>query len=122
MSDRILYLALGVSVLGLLILTYVSEVIEPPVSRIGDINSNSIGKDLRVQGSVSGLHRFKGGSVLLTVADGTGNISVYLDYSMAMSMPNISKARVLDVVGEIDEYEGALELKPKRSNGVRVLS
>jgi len=122
MSDRIVYIALGFSVLGLLILTYVSEVVDAPLSRIGDINSNSIGRDLRVRGRVSGVHTFKGGSVMLTVADATGNISVYLDYSQAKSVPNITKAKQLEVFGEIDEYNGALELKPKRYNGVKVLS
>lgn len=122
MSDKVLYLAFCISIIGLLILTYVSEVLNPPVSGIGDINTNSIGRNLHVTGNVSRIHEFKGGSIILTVKDSTGEIDVYLDYYTAKSMPGILEAKEVDVIGEVDEYKGRLEIKPKESNWIRVIS
>jgi RecJ-like exonuclease len=122
MSDKIIYLALGLSVFGLLLLTYASLVMEPPLSQIGSINTNSIGKSLHVRGSVLDVHKFKGGSLAVTVGDGTGNISVYVDYATAKAMPKIAEAKKLDVVGEIDQYQGALEMKPSASDAVFIIS
>jgi len=122
MTDKILYIALCISIVGLLILTYVSEILEPPISRIGDINTNSLGKNLHVRGNVSRIHEFKGGSIILTIRDNTGEVDVYLDYYIAKSMPEILKAKEVDVIGELDEYEGRLEIIPKKSNWIRIIS
>lgn len=122
MGNKVLYLAFCISIIGLLILTYVSEVLNPPVSMIGDINTNSLGRNLHVRGNVSRTHEFKGGSIILTVKDSTGEIDVYLDYYTAKSMPGILEAKEVDVIGEVDEYKGRLEIKPKESNWIRVIS
>jgi RecJ-like exonuclease len=122
MSDKIIYVALGLSVFGLLLLSYASLVIEPPLSHIGSINTNSIGKSLHVQGRVLDVYKFKGGSLTVTVGDDTGNISVYVDYATAKALPKVAAAKKLDVVGEIDQYRGALEMKPGGPDAVRILS
>ncbi|MBN2251951.1 MAG: hypothetical protein JW724_07755 [Candidatus Altiarchaeota archaeon] len=121
MSDKIVYVALGISLIGLLLLTYASEVMRPPLSSIGDIDTNSIGKLLHVQGNVSRVHEFSGGSAVLTVSDGSREIDVYLDYYIAKSMPEALKAKEIEVVGEVDEYEGRLEIKPKKSSWVSII-
>jgi DNA/RNA endonuclease YhcR with UshA esterase domain len=121
MTDKIIYIALCISILGLLILTYVSEVIEPPVSSIRDINANSVGKNLHVIGKVSEAHSFSGGSAVLTIDDGTGKIDAYVGYSTAKSMPGILKAKTVSVTGEIDEYKGSLEIKADKPDSVRII-
>jgi DNA/RNA endonuclease YhcR with UshA esterase domain len=122
MAEKTLYLALCISITGLLILTYASSILEPPLSRIGSINSNSIGKNLHVAGDVSGVHKFKGGSILLTLGDATGKIDVYVGYSAATSMPSLAKAKRLEVIGEVDEYEGRLEIKPEKPGSLKIIS
>jgi len=122
MAEDIFYVALGVSVAGLLILAYVSCILEPPLCRIGDIDSNSIGKALHVRGMVSSIHRFEGGSAILALKDGSGEIDVYIDYSTVKANPRILEAKVIDLVGEVDEYQGRLELKPLNHKAVSILS
>lgn len=122
MNDSILQLSLIVSVFGLFLFAYVSEVFEPPLSKTGSVNPLSLGRVLRVQGNVSDVHVFKGGSVVLSLDDGSGKVRVYLSYAVAEAFPNISKVSRLEVVGEVDEYQGLLEIKPKKPNQVRVLS
>ena len=122
MTDRIIYVALVISVLGLVLLTYVSMVYDPPVSRIGSIDTGSVGKSLHVRGKVSGVHEFKGGSMVLTLDDGSGKLQVYASYSVAKALPGLLKAKELDVVGVVDEYDGILEIKPEGPEQLNVLS
>ena len=122
MSDKVLYIALVVSVLGLLILAYASEILEPPISKISGIGSNSVSKQVHVRGSVSKVTKFKGGSSSLIMSDDTGSISVYLEYSVSQARPDALNASVIDVIGELDEYAGSLEIKPSNPNSIKVVS
>ncbi len=122
MSGRIVYVALGVSVLGLLIFTYASMVMEPPVSKIGVLGSGSIGRQVHVRGNVSEVYKFKGGSVTFSVDDGSGVIDVFVSYYMANATSRVVKGCGVDVIGELDEYKGALEVKPKNADSVRIVS
>jgi DNA/RNA endonuclease YhcR with UshA esterase domain len=120
MSDKILYVALGVSVLGLLIFTYASMLLEPPLSKIGALDTTSIGKQVHVQGLVSGVHTFKGGSVTVSIGDGSGDIDVFMGPGLANSTAPIAKGNILEVIGELDEYDGKLEIKPKNAGSMKV--
>jgi DNA/RNA endonuclease YhcR with UshA esterase domain len=122
MTDKIIYVALGVSVLGLLIFTYASMLLEPPLSKIGALDSNSIGKAVHVQGLVSDVHAFKGGSITVSINDGSGNIDVFAGYYMTNSTAPIAKGNILEVVGELDEYQGKLEIKPKNADSMKVFT
>jgi DNA/RNA endonuclease YhcR with UshA esterase domain len=122
MTDKIIYIALGVSVLGLLIFTYASMLMEPPLSKIGALGTNSIGKQVHVQGLVSNVHAFKGGSITASISDGSGDIDVFVSYYMANSTAPIAKGNILEVVGELDEYQGKLEIKPKSAESMKVFS
>ena len=122
MTDKIIYVALGVSVLGLLIFTYASILLEPPLSKINALDSNSIGKQIHVQGLVSEVHKFKGGSITVSINDGSGDIDVFVSYYMSNSTAPLAKGKILEVVGELDEYQGKLEIKPKNADSMKVFS
>jgi len=122
MSDRMLYVALCVSVLGLFILTYASVLMEPPLSKIGVLDSNSIGKQVHVQGVVLNVHRFSGGSLVISIADGSGEIDVYVSSSFSDMIPLPGKDDVVEVIGELGEYMGKLEVVPKNAESIRVFT
>jgi DNA/RNA endonuclease YhcR with UshA esterase domain len=122
MTDKIIYIALGVSVLGLLIFTYASMLMEPPLSKIAALDSNSIGKQVHVQGLVSDVHTFKGGSISVLINDGSGDIDVFVSYYLANSTAPIAKGNILEVIGELDEYQGKLEIKPKNADSMKIFS
>jgi DNA/RNA endonuclease YhcR with UshA esterase domain len=122
MTGRIIYVALGVSVLGLLIFTYASMLLEPPLSKIGALGTTFIGKQVHVQGLVSNVHKFKGGSVTVSIGDGSGDIDVFMGPRLANSTALIAKGNILKVIGELDEYDGKLEIKPKNADSVRIVS
>lgn len=109
MGETPLYVAAGISILGLLILAYVSETLEPPVSEIGQITTNDLGKNVHIRGIVTDVHEFKGGSKPLMVDDATGSVEVYLPYSTATGIDGEPKDSI-DVLGTVQVYRGKLEI------------
>ncbi len=111
MSDRLLYIAFAASVLGVIGLTYGLAGIKPPLSPIDSVSTNDLGSNIRIQGVVSSVHEFSGGSLMLSLDDGSGVIDVYLPYNTALSLnsTSIGKRRI-DVVGTVQVYKGRLEV------------
>lgn len=104
------YLALGISITGLLILAFASESLNPPISKIEQIDTNSLGKNVHIQGNISRIHRFGGGSILLVIDDGTGEIDVYMPYRIAQDIADFTNSSGIDVIGEVTIYKGKTEL------------
>jgi len=123
MKENILHISLVISIIGLLILTYASTILKPPLSEIGNIKTNFLGKNVHIQGDIIKIHKFKGGSIILKVRDSTGEIDVYLRYSIAKSKEDVlDKNKKIDVIGEVELYEGRLEVVPNNLDCVKVLS
>ncbi len=122
MTENILYISLTVSIIGLLILTYASTVLEPPLSKTGDIDTNSLGKNIHIRGEIARIHKFKGGSIILTVQDSSGEIDVYLTYNIAMSRADIlTEGNRIDVIGEVEIYKGRVEIVPKNPDCIKLM-
>jgi DNA/RNA endonuclease YhcR with UshA esterase domain len=106
-----LYLALAVSVFGLLLIAYVSPSVKPPVASVSDVSPSSVEKAVRVWGKVTSAKVFKGGSVLITLSDGAGSLDVYVPYSVSGSLRNMSlTGRFVEAQGTVQLYNGKLEL------------
>jgi DNA/RNA endonuclease YhcR with UshA esterase domain len=95
---------------------------EPPLSKIGALDPNSIGKQVHIQGVASNVHRFEGGSISISIHDGSGEIDVFVSYLFSNKTAQIAKDDVVEVIGELDEYNGKLEVKPKNADCVRVFT
>jgi len=119
---KITYLALITAVVGLIILTYASERVNPPKASISDLTQADVGKSVRVEGTVESIHFFKGGSALLTLASGDSRIGVYLPYKVSVSANASSlKGLTVDAVGTVNVYDGQLELVVEDSKRLRIL-
>lgn len=114
-----LHLSLVISISGLLILTFASENLEPPLSEINQINTNSLGKNVHLRGNISGIHEFKGGSMLLVLEDSTGSIDVYLPYNVAMEIDLVNSTE-LEIIGSVEIYKGKLEIIIENIDGMWV--
>jgi DNA/RNA endonuclease YhcR with UshA esterase domain len=121
MADGMLQLALGVSIVGLLIIAFVSPSLSPPLSSIGEIDASSIERAVRVEGNVSGQRAFKGGSLMLTLTDGGSSLDVYLPPAAAAPL-NGSRlmGRMVEASGTVQVFKGRLELAVEDPRGVRL--
>ena len=121
MESKFLYLSLLLSITGLLILAYTTETIEPPLSKIADVQSYALGKNAHLKGNITRTHRFEGGSMVLTVGDGTGEIKVYLPYTTASRFRDTLRVNTcIDLVGVVELYGGTLEVVVEKNNALRV--
>ncbi|MBD3415620.1 MAG: hypothetical protein GF416_00615 [Candidatus Altiarchaeales archaeon] len=96
---------------GLLLIAFISPSVNPPMSSISEISSSSLEKRVRVSGLVSDVHRFDGGSMLLTVEDDGGEIDVYLSYSVAGEFEDFDlEGCEAEFTGDVKLYRGRLEV------------
>ncbi|MDD5111489.1 MAG: exodeoxyribonuclease VII large subunit [Candidatus Altiarchaeota archaeon] len=122
MGDVVLRLALCTSIVGLMVLAVVSESLEPPYSMLRDVSTGSVGKNVRIAGTLSGIHAFKGGSLLLTLADGNGSVDVFVPYSAARNLGfKPSAGQSIDVIGSVEIYNGRLEISVEEPARIRLV-
>jgi len=111
MTDRMLYLALAVSVFGLLLIAFISPSIRPPLSKVSDVGASSLERVVRVEGNVSQIHTFKGGSMLLTLAEGGRTLDAYLLPAVASNFnDSVKVGSTAGVMGTVQLYDGRLEV------------
>ncbi len=121
MADRMLYLACVVSIAGILLIAFVSPSIRPPLSQLRDVTGSSLEKAVRVEGTVSRLHTFTGGSVMMTLSDDDASMDVYLPYDVAASLGEDELVnRTVEVLGVVQLYNGRLELVVEKPGNVVV--
>ena len=120
MGDGMLYAAFLVSVFGLLLVTFISPSIQPPLSSVSDVSSASLETVVRLEGNASKTHRFRGGSMVFVLSGGGSSVDVYLPYAAASELGNVSfDGRFVEVTGTIQVYEGRLEVVADRPGAVR---
>lgn len=122
MGDWVLHIALCTSIFGLGLLTLASEFLEPPYSKIESINTGFIGKSVHLAGEVSGIHKFKGGSLLIKLSDGNNSVDIFLPYPVP-SQINFEPAlnQSIDLIGVVEVYDGRLEVAVEKQSNVRLI-
>lgn len=111
MADRFLYVALAVSLIGILTIAYVSPSIRPPLVDVCDVSAASLEKRVRFVGQVHRTHTFKGGSVIMDVADGGCALDVYVTRPAALELDAASlNGSIVEVAGDVRLYRGRLEV------------
>lgn len=111
MTGKLYMLSAATSILGLLLLTFTSNQVSPPLSSIGDVSTDFLDENMRVKGRVCRLHEFDGGSMIITLCDNKDELDVYLPYDVALQVNSTSlESREIDVVGAVEVYKGRLEL------------
>jgi DNA/RNA endonuclease YhcR with UshA esterase domain len=113
MNDKLLYVAIITSISGLMLLTYAGSVLEPGLVEIGGIDNGYLYKNVHVRGEVTDLKKFNTGSILLTISDKTGSISVFIYCTDAekLNIGDVSEGKRVDVTGTVELYEDELEIK-----------
>ncbi len=100
-----LRLALICSLAGIIALFFISENIEINEKNIDEINKDNVGEDVRIKGIVS-KSTDKGKIILLDIIQPeTITIVLFKDHDF-----NISTGTKVEITGEIDEFNGKIEI------------
>jgi len=101
----LLRLALICSLVGIIALFFISENMEIKEKNINEINKDNIGEDIKIKGIVS-KSTDKGKIILLDIVQPeTVTVVLFKDSDF-----NISTGTKVEITGEIDEFNGQLEI------------
>jgi len=101
----LLKLALICSLIGIIALFFISENMEIKEKNIDEINKDNIGEDVRIKGIVSKSTN-EGKIILLDIVQPeTITVVLFKDSDF-----NISTGTKVEITGEIDEFNGKMEI------------
>lgn len=107
MQDKLLKACFLVSLFGILLLLFLSEVMQPPLTEISSINKNILGKSLSLLGSVVSEKNMGDFKVLELCGNSSACISVILN---SKDKNNFTGKDII-VVGKLAEYKNELQIE-----------
>ena len=116
MNSRLLiYLSLASSVIGLVMVYIAADNIQLPAVLIGKIVYDDIGKNVKVCGEVDSFSVSKSKHVFFDIVDSSGRINAVVFNSSAEKLQaySLKDDDAICVLGQVDEYDGRLEILPK---------
>lgn len=122
----VLVIATVTSFAGVLGLYFYSCSIDAITLRIGDIGVGDVGTIVRTKGYVVDHRITSNGDLILTLADyeDSSTITAYIPENVYSSIEDknaILPGASVEVVGEVQEYQGEMEIVVNSSDGVRIL-
>lgn len=100
-------LAFLTAVLGISLLLFLSNSLEPRLVKISDINDNLLEQHVKIQGNVTSFKTY-GNFVVFSLEDESGNIPVIV-YNLEGNLTG----RV-EIIGKVKEYKGKLEIEANK--------
>jgi DNA/RNA endonuclease YhcR with UshA esterase domain len=104
-ENKLLKISLVFSLLGILVILYISETVSPPLTKIVDITKEKIDEKVKIQGVLISIINTKTISIL-NIEDHTGKINVILFENKT----NLQKNQKVEVLGTITEYKDHIEI------------
>ena len=104
-EKSLLRLAILCSIIGLLILIFVSNTIEPQKLKIKDITKEHVGQAIKTQGTISSIQTIDE-LTILEITDKTSKIKV-----IAFANTTLSKNNNIEIEGIVKEYKDELEIE-----------
>jgi aspartyl/asparaginyl-tRNA synthetase len=114
-NQTLLKISFIVSILGILILLFISENIEPVQVKIKDITDLRLNQKVRITGQIIGIKTYQKSSFqIITINDSMAKIDVTLDKPL-----NLTKNQTIIVTGKITEYKTNLQIQADK---IQILS
>ena len=112
LMERLLQVSLVISLLGILLLTYISVSYEPQLYSIHNLNSENINQKVKINGQITGIKEYKDFSI------------IYIKEKKNLSNPNSTIQGLIDLnnkikinhtqeyyfIGRISDYNKALQI------------
>ena len=98
---------LSISLIGILLLLFLSEFISPNLTNISDINNKLLNRKTQVQGQIFNIRTFEDSNFqIISIKDSTGKIDIILNNPI-----NITKNQNITVIGKVTEYNQTLQIQ-----------
>jgi len=117
--ELLFYLSAIMSIIGLLILAYVSPLINPPLKPIEEISHADIEKKVYVEGTVKEIKKQSDGSTTLRFYN--TSTEVYIPRSIQIEQTNLKKEKKVRVLGTVTIYKGGLEITISDAKNIEIV-
>ncbi len=98
---------LSISLLGILLLLFLSEFLSPNITNISDINNKLLNQKTQVQGQIFNIRTFEDSNFqIISIKDSTGKIDIILN-----NPTNLANNQNITVIGKITEYNQTLQIQ-----------
>ncbi|MEA2036193.1 MAG: OB-fold nucleic acid binding domain-containing protein [Nanoarchaeota archaeon] len=115
-EKTLLKIAIGCALIGVFVLYIISDSVKIDETSIGKIEEEDIGSDVKVKGRVERLYEGEKVSIITIIQPEDMSIIVMKQDNKNLSL---EEGDYIEVIGEVDEYNGELEVI---GNRIRVLS
>ena len=109
-NEKLFNLALICTLIGLLIIIFISDNIEINYSLIKDISKKDIDKQVKIKGIISSIIQ-KESLTLYNIEDSTGKIKVIVFNENFLDLQN---NKTIEVIGKVLLYQGILEINAEQ--------
>ncbi len=113
------------SFVGVLGLYFYSCSVQPIQIQIGDVGFGDIGSVVKTRGHIMELYQTSAGDVMLEMADldDGASITVYIPENVFSNLGNseLIPGAEIEVVGEVQEYQGEMELVVDSEDDIRIV-
>ncbi len=121
---KISVIALFCSVIGLSLIYFATLQIEPASIGIDQISADYAGKTVEIVGTVLSAYKSED-TLFLSISDGSGVINVVIFSNVLNELEasgvSIAKGYKIRARGVVDEYNGKLEIIPRKISDITVL-
>jgi len=98
---------LSISLIGILLLLFLSEFLSPNIININDINNKLLNQKTQVQGQIFNIKTFEDSNFqIISIKDSTGEIDIVLNNPL-----NITNNQNITVIGTINKYNQTLQIQ-----------
>lgn len=111
--QTLLKISLIISILGTLFLLLLSNIIEPKLTSIEDIDTLELNKKVQLKGQITSLKSYKNQDFqIITLKDKTGKINIILN--QLPKKLNLSEEQEITVIGRITEYKNEFQVQAEK--------
>ena len=114
--EILFYLSAILSIIGVLMLAYVSPLINPPLKQIEEISHSDIEKNVYVEGTIEEVRKLKDKSTSLKFYNTTTEI--YLPKNIQL---NFEKEERIRALGAVKIYQGGLEIIISDAKNIEII-
>ena len=127
-KNILVIISLLTSVIGLVLIYIAAINLEPKQIELKDITPELVGRSVLTTGEIVYMRSHDAGHLFLTISDGDTEIAVPLFAGYLNTLKEVGLAEddfyvgaEISVSGLVDEYEGQLQVIPRRVNDVKII-
>lgn len=110
MKINLLNVSLIISLIGIFLLLLLSNILEPKLINIKEINTQLIERKVKIQGEIFNIKTYKESDFqVISIKDKTGKIEITIDKIM-----NFKNNQTIIVLGRVVEYKEFLQIQANK--------